>query len=134
MQVFGWAGCKEASFVAVTTSSGELAVKGTIENWTFTSCEVGFSMPKPGTFSINWTSGAEGGFTISGLEFIGPMFSPRCVYEGGFKLTLKGGAPATMKMEGQTLLLKEASGPCRIEAGWMANWEVISPNPVYVSK
>ena len=134
VQVFGWAGCEEARFVGTTTSSGELSVKGTIEKWTFTSCQLGFSMPKPGTFDIHWTAGTEGGIIISGLEFIGSPSSPRCVYEGSFNLTLKGGAPATMSMEGQPLKLKEASGVCRLEAGWMANWEVLSPNPLYVTK
>jgi hypothetical protein len=126
-----------------TTSTGGLgkAVGIQVEVMTWTNCNNPINTLVQGSLEIQYTSGGNGTVTSKGAEWkweiytSGGLIRHDCWYTTGTGTqigTIKGGAPATIQVN---VLMKKQAGSigCWAETRWTGNYEVTTPNPLYIA-
>jgi hypothetical protein len=130
--------CKKSTLVGKTKNQSGVSVEGTIDELTYAECNCTVNVLKNGTFGIFNNAGTDnGGFVTTGTEITVNCSSPfgtiHCIYlTNSTELgTVIGGNPAKIVMEA-TLPAVVTNALCPEERTLTAEYEVTSPNPLYV--
>jgi len=126
-----------------TTNTGGLgkALEIQIQSNTWINCNNPIQTLVNGSLDIQYTSGGGGTVTAKGGEWkweiytSGGLIRHDCWYTTGTGTqigTINGGAPATIQVN---VVMKKQAGSigCWAETRWTGNYEVTTPNPLYIA-
>ena len=142
--------CAKSETKGKTTSGAGVTVTGVLEALNFeeckttagTSCTVGSALSLPYNGSIEATGGGNGKLTVTkGAGGGNPGATVTClgVIECTFRtssalLKVTGGNPAIAKAEAINLPERTGLRCPSLEAKWTAEYEVLKPNPLWISE
>jgi hypothetical protein len=120
--------CSKVVFEGEVTTlpGGGVDVGGPTKELSFSGCIRTVSVPKKGSFSVDYTSGNSGTLTLKGFEVQDEVWF--CQWTGPAALTLTGGTVGSAAIKGNV--------PSFCGAGftWTAEFTVVKPEPLYVSE
>jgi len=120
--------CSKVVFEGEVTTlpGGGVDVGGTTKELSFSSCIHTVSVPKKGSFSVDYTSGNNGTLTLKGFEVQDEVWF--CQWTGPAALALTGGAVGSAAIKGYVPSF------CGLGFTWTAAFTVVKPEPLYVSE